>query len=284
MRQHVWVWGGILSTVCAGLAHGAVLFSTTWDNPTNTGLDGVGVNGTSFDSMAITGGGGNAPSPAGFWTVTDTSQVDLSSLTQFTAPASLTGGSAVTYGAVSGADILRKGAVFTSSLNFALPAQQIRYGTSTGIWRPQFNFGGVNNGQFNVVFDIKPAAGSLNGWELSFKYGTAQVTGVWDNNTTAAQNGTASATIYQVDSGTGELSSVLTFNSNSLAGAGPSVTIAATNPSTSLSAGTYVLAIRLTGKTKNQRYTIDDLTVSAIPEPAVIGLLGVGGLMLRRRR
>jgi hypothetical protein len=283
MQQHVWVWGGIVSAACAGLAQGAVLFSTTWDNPSSSSSDGVLVNGTAAN-IAITGGGGNNPSPAGFWTVDDPTKVDLSSLNQFTAPASITGGSAVTYGATSGSDIFRKGAVFTSSLGFASPAQQIRYAITTGsVWRPQFNASGVNDGQFNVIFDITAAAGSLNGWELSFNYGTATTGGAWDNNT-AAENGTASAIIYQVDTGTGELSSALTFGSVNLSGAGPLATISATNPSSSLGAGTYVLAIRLTGKTKNQRYTIDNLTVSAIPEPAIVSLLGLGGLMLRRRR
>jgi hypothetical protein len=283
MVQNVAVSSLVAIGLLGGIAQGAVLFSTGWDNPTGTGIDSVTVNSVS-SSVAITGAGSDTASPASFWTVADASKVDLSARTSFVAPASITGSAAVTYGAASGVGVLRKGAVVASQLNL-VGAETIRYALTTGVWMPQLNATSSNNGQFNVLFEIKPGAGSYNAWEVAFNYGTASTTGAWNNNTAAA-NGTASAVIYAVNPSTGELSSQLTFGSASIAGSGPLADLDASNMNTSLGEGTYLLSIVLTGKTSGQRYTIDNLSVSAVvPEPASLALLGLGaGVLVRRRR
>lgn len=283
---------GLVATCwSAGSAQAGVLFSTTWDNPTNTGSDSVAIAATAR-GIALTGGGSDTVSPSGFWTVTDASKVDLSSITTFTAPASITTTTDVVYGAVSGANIFRKGAVFTTLKNFVDPSgggANIRYATNnTSVWRPQFNASGVNDGHFNVLFEIKAASDPLDNWSVSFNYGTAQTNGTWDSNT-AAENGTVTATIYRVNPSTGVLESPLTFTTFNAAGAGPLANLTATSPTSSLSAGNYLLSISLsTAKTRNQRFTIDNLTVSAeiVPEPASLALFGLGSALIawRKRR
>jgi hypothetical protein len=280
--------GLIAGSWAAGPAQAGVLFSTGWDNPTATGTDSVLIAGTAR-GIAITGGGSNLVSPSGFWTVTDATTVDLSSITSFTAPASITGTTDVVYGATSGSDILRKGAVFTTLNSFVDPAgtgANIRYATNTGVWRPQFNVSSINNGYFNVLFEIKPGSDPLDNWTVSFNYGTAQTNGSWDNNT-AAQNGTVTATIYRVNATTGVLESPFTFNTFNASGAGPLATLSATSATASLSAGNYLLSIQLsTAKTSGQRFTIDNLAVSAefVPEPASLVLFGLGSLLIGWRK
>ncbi len=273
------------------LTHGAVLFSTGWDNPTSTTVDGVRSYNTSTlayaaNSIAITGGGSNGASPANFWTVTNAAQVDLSSVSLVKA----SGG--IEVGAASGNDGLFKGSVFTTLMDFSnnngTLNSGIRYatgGTPTNFWAPQSNSSSVNNTRFNVLFEIKSGV-SLSQWNIAFNYGTATTaTGVWDTNT-ATQNGTADVDIYSV-AGDGTLSlSSLTFTGVSLSGSGPLASLNADSMAASLGSGNYLLSIALTGKTNTQRYTIDNLVVSAIPEPGSFALVGIAFLSLlglRRR-
>lgn len=259
----------------------AVLFSTGWDNPTNTGTDSVLITGNATaQGIAITGNGTNQPSPAGFWTVTDSAKVDLSSVTYIT-----NGTNSV--GAASGTDILRKGAVFTTAtdFNYVIGASNsgIRYATNTGVWAPQMNATAVNDARFNVLFEIK--SGTYDSWNVQFNYGTAGTNGAWNANT-AAQNGTADVDIYSV-AGNGTLSLTgVAFNGVSLSGSGPLANLTATSLSQSLTSGNYLLSISLTGKTQAQRYTIDNLVVSAVPEPATWALLAFSltTVMVVRRR
>ncbi len=274
---------GIAALAASLNSQAAVLFSTGWDSPTSTSNDAVLMNGTSR-SASITGAGANAPSPAGFWTVTNAAQVDLSSATFITNGTN-------NVGATSGTDILRKGAVFTTGTDFAYDIgasnSTIRYATSTGVWAPQMNATAPNDARFNVLFEIGSGV-SFDDWNVSFNYGTASTSLVWNSNT-ALQNGTADVDIYSV-AGDGTLTLTgLTFTGTSIAGASPLASLDADNSATSLASGTYLLSISLTGKTLAQRYTIDNLVVSAVvvPEPATWALLAGSMttlLVFRRRR
>ncbi len=276
--------------LAAGSSHAAVLFSTTWDSPTNTTTDEVRAyssNTSSYakQSIAITGNGSNNPSASGFWTVGKATQVDLSSVSLI----KTSGGTEV--GATSGDDRLLKGSVFTTLTDFSYTDGTInggiRYATdSSSVWRPQANAAATNDIRFNVLFDINTGF-SFDNWNIAFNYGTAATNGAWNNNT-AAQNGTADVEIYSV-AGDGTLSlTSLTFTGVSVAGAGPAVSLDADNMSTSLSSGNYLLSILLTGKTLGQRYTIDNLVVNAalVPEPTTWALLagGLTALVIFRRR
>lgn len=271
-----------LAVMAVGPAMADVIFSTDWDSPANSNRDSVSITGGGAQPIAITGGGDNQPSPAGFWTITDAAKVDLSDKTLIQYAASVVG-------AASGNDILRKGAVFTTALDFQYTIgsanSQIRYAnTGTVIWRPQLNSGSVNDVRFNVLFEIK-SGGPYSHWNVQFNYGTADTSGNWYNNTPAL-NGTADVEIYSVAAdGTLSLTSV-TFPDLTLPGAGPLYSQDAENMAAALGNGHYLLSIKLTGKTSSQRYTIDNLQVSAIPEPVAANLivLGAAALMACRRR
>ena len=150
--------------------------------------------------------------------------------------------------------------------------------------RPLFNASSANDGRFNVLFEIK--SGTYDSWSIQFNYGTASTGGIWTANQTAVQNGTADVDIYSV-AGNGALSlTPVTFTGVGLSGTGPLANLSATNFSQSLTSGNYLLSISLTGKTQVQRYTIDNLVVSAVPEPGAWVLLAFGMttvLVLRRR-
>ncbi|GAB4182384.1 MAG: hypothetical protein Fur0032_23420 [Terrimicrobiaceae bacterium] len=287
MKKQILATLALTTIACSSQA--AVLFSTGWDNPNSTGLDSVrsfNTNNSTYtvNTIAITGGGGNNPSPAGFWTVGNSTQVDLSTVSLI----KTSGGTEV--GAASGNDRLLKGSVFTTRTDFSYSDgainSGIRYATNTGVWAPQLNSSSLSDARFNVLFEIKPTF-EFNSWNIAFNYGTAQTNGAWDNNS-AAQNGNADVEIYSI-AGDGTISlSSLSFNATSLSGSGPLASLDATNMSTSLSSGNYLLSILLTGKTKTQRYTIDNLVVNAslVPEPTTWALLAgsLTALVVFRRR
>jgi hypothetical protein len=154
----------------------------------------------------------------------------------------------------------------------------------------QFNTGSIGGSAaapmdvavFNLVFSVTTAFSP----EISFRAGTAQTNGTWDNNT-AANNGDFEVRISPItlsdNNGTVNFANAVSVGSGEIgAGAGPVVstsTIATINP------GTYLLEIRLSGQ-GGQRASIDDLAL--IPEPstyaALIGLLALGLVAWRRRR
>ncbi len=261
-----------LASLAAPFALGEVVFSTGFNAFTNNGADAVKVNGGSDTNIAVTGAGSNNPSPAGYWTVADATAIDLAGRAFLQIPAVLTGGSAFTYGDVSVANSqLKKGAVFTTRGDFTHTNgsvnAQIRYAASTSPHRGyvQLNSSGLHDVRFNVPFEIKPGAAPRAGWELSFRYGTGATSAdSWHNNS-AAQNGSATAQVFAVDPATGLVatSPTLTFPSVNLAGAGPLATLSALDAGAALGPGHYLLSIHLHGKTRNERYTIDDLSVSA---------------------
>jgi hypothetical protein len=268
-----------LASLAGPVALGEVLFSTGFNAYTNTGTDAVKVNGGADTAISITGGGSNLASPSGYWNVADSSAVDLAGRPYLDIPAVLTGGSAFTYGDTSvGNSQFKRGAVFTTRGNFThldgtLNAQ-IRYATGTSPNRGyvQLNAAGLHDVRFNVPFEIKAGAAPRAGWELSFRYGTGGTSvDTWNSNT-AAQNGSATAQIYSVDPATGLVatSPAVSFSSVNLSGAGPVAALSALDAGAALGPGHYLLSIRLHGKTSSQRYTLDDLSVSAASGPAEV--------------
>ncbi len=258
--------------VSASSVFAAEQFSSGFNAYTNTGSDAVRVNGGADIAVSVTGGGGNAASPAGYWTVADAAAVDLAAPSRLEFPAVLAGGSAFVYGDASASTSqFKKGAVFTTRDDFTHTDStinaQVRYAAAASPNRGyiQLNNSALNDARFNVPFEIKAGASPRANWSLSFRYGTGGTTADTWNNNTAAQNGSATAAIYAVDAATDAVatSPVVSFGSANLAGAGPVATLAAIDSGASLGPGSYVLSIRLWGKTSTQRYTIDDLSVSA---------------------
>jgi hypothetical protein len=269
-----WVLAFVLALTLPATASSPV-FSSSFDGYTSTSSDAVMVNGGSDTAISITGGGSNTGSPSGYWTVADANLLDLAQVSRVEIPAALTGGSAFSYGHTSTANSqFKKGAIWTTRSNFVYTDgsinAQIRYGTASSPNRGylQLNASGLHSSRFNVFFEIKPGAPAHSSWSLSFRYGTGGTTADTWNNNTADQNGTASAAIYRLTNGVLESTPVVTFNSVSLAGAGPTAQLSALNQATSLSAGTYLLSITLSNKTSTQRATIDDLVVSASSGPS----------------
>jgi hypothetical protein len=257
-----------LSALASLTAQTTTVLGTNFNAYSSNGLDGIRINGGTDQNISLTGGGSNTASPSGFWSLSDAATTDLVGYTRIQIPGSLAGGTAFAYGDTSVANSqFKKGAVFTTLGNFTYSDgtnnAQLRYavGTSPNRGYIQLNNGALNDVRFNVLFEIKPGAPARSGWGLSFRYGTGG-TGVdaWNNNT-AAQNGSATAQIHAVNATTGELAATpaVSFGSTSLAGSGPTAALSATDSGASLGPGTYLLSIRLHGKTSGQRYTLDDL-------------------------
>lgn len=249
-----------------------VVLSSGFNAFTTTNSDGVRVNGVSDSAIALTGGGSNIASPSGYWTVADAAAIDLTGVPLIEIPAVLTSGSTVTYGHASITNSqFFKGSVFTTRGDFThtdgLTNAQVRYAAATSPNRGyiQLNSPVLHDARFNVPFELKSGAAPRAGWTLAFRYGTGGTSAdSWNNNSTA-QNGSATAAIYAINSTTGVLSTspVITFGSVNLAGAGPLASLAALDPGAALGPGRYLLSVRLHGKTLKQRYTLDDLSVSA---------------------
>jgi hypothetical protein len=238
-----------------------VLFSTSFNSANATSLDSVTVAGTSR-GIAWTGAGSNLPAAAGFWNVTDAAKVDLYGLPSGT----ITMGS-TTYGAGSTNTGLQKGAIFTvgnSTSSFAY-VDTINALSMSGDYVARSNASSVNDTSFGILFEIKEAAGTFTNWALSYRYGTNG--GSWVNNTTTAAQGSTTARLYKMDgSNLIDATAEATFTAVSLTGAGPLASL--TSTSSALGAGVYLLKIDMYGKTNTQRFTIDDVSLSATSPPA----------------
>ncbi len=209
----------------------------------------------------------------------DAASVDLAGRARLEFPAVLTGGAAFAYGDASFANSqLKKGTIFTTRGDFTHALGTVtavmRYGTATSPNRGYVQIGNasLHDARFNIPFEIKAGASPRSNWSLSFRYGTGGTTAhTWHTNT-AAQNGSATAAIYAVDPATGVVatSPAVSFTSVNLAGAGPTAALSALDAGAALGPGSYVLSVRLSGKTLNQRYTFDDLAVSADSGPVEV--------------
>lgn len=152
----------------------------------------------------------------------------------------------------------------------------------------------LNVGIFNLVFSVDNTF-NAPGLAISFRAGGNVFTGGATAGTfgdqTEEQNGFWQARIVPVNmvgtDGTMDYTGAISFGAVASipAGAGPTVSGSVMQ---SLGEGTYVLQILLSDKTLNQRFGIDDLVVTAIPEPstyaALFGLLVLGVTFWRRRR
>lgn len=274
MKKNLLILGLSAGIVLAGSAHAAVLFSTDFTNNTSTSNDGVAVAGTSR-TIAWTGGGGNAASPAGVWTVPDSTKADLYGLPN----GSFTFGG-VSYGNGTTNLGVFKGSIFMSGNSTTTAfVDTINYSNNaTHVIRS--NTSAINDTSFAVLFEVKAGAGSLDGWDLSYRYGTFN--SAWDNNTAAA-NGSTTASLYKMD-GSNVMQLVGSFNSVNLAGAGPTANLSLST--SAQTAGIYLININMSGKTQTQRYSIDNLSLSAVPEPTTWALLagGLTALVIFRRR
>ncbi|MCD8482913.1 MAG: PEP-CTERM sorting domain-containing protein [Verrucomicrobia bacterium] len=139
-------------------------------------------------------------------------------------------------------------------------------------------------GTFNLLFTV---SGVLNNPQLDFRAGTSQTNGAWHNNT-AVQNGDVSVNIVPVilngNNGTADFVNSVSLGTQAIgAGSGNVMTFVGNQ---SLAAGTYLLQISFSNKGRNERASIDDLTM--IPEPstyaALFGLLALGFVAWRRRK
>jgi hypothetical protein len=165
--------------------------------------------------------------------------------------------------------------------------------------RYQFNVSAVgtnttsppaNRAVYNLLFEVGASgAGLFDSINFSLCLGTAQTSGAWDNNTLAGngdfnirvsnvsvsgQNGTLGSQVAQ----TGALAIG--------AGAGPTVSTSL-NLGSPLAAGVYLLQIEHFNKTNNQRSSIGDFSMTAVPEPSTWALLALGltaMVVFRRRR
>lgn len=148
----------------------------------------------------------------------------------------------------------------------------------------------ANVGIFNFVFEVDNTFSAPDGLEISLRAGTISTGGTWENGT-AAQNGFWQARILPVTvvgtAGTIDYTGGFTFGATAAIGAGAGITVTGSTLST-LSEGTHVLQIIMSDKDGGQRFGIDDLTLTAIPEPrvyaALFGLLALGFVARRRRR
>ncbi|MCD8483748.1 MAG: PEP-CTERM sorting domain-containing protein [Verrucomicrobia bacterium] len=162
--------------------------------------------------------------------------------------------------------------------------------------RIQFNAGTVGGtasapadvAVWNLIFEV--GATGVPGFDFSFRAGTAQTNGAWDNNT-AANNGSYNIRITPVNvtgsTGVAQTGSSVTLSASPIAigaGAGPTL-----EPSwvQAFPAGVYLLQLEFTGQ-GSQRNSIGDFSMTAIPEPstyaALFGLLALGFVAWRRRR
>ncbi len=147
----------------------------------------------------------------------------------------------------------------------------------------------LNHAVMNLVFSVDNTF-TAPGLEISFRAGNIATNGTW-YNATEAQNGFWQVRISPITmvgtAGTVNYGAGFDFGAplSVPAGAGPTVSGSA---SQSLTAGTYLLQIILSNQTYAQRPGIDDLTITAVPEPAayaaLFGLLALGGLAWRRKR
>lgn len=239
------------------------------------------------DNMAFTDGVTTTSYSSGVkdnsWTVTDTSTLDLKEVTSFTLGSYTWGSASDTVKKGQWALYMGDGAYTNGSVN---SNQRINTGGDKNI---QFNASGVGNSSqadpgdvavFSFVFEVKPGA-SFNQLSATFDMGSGNTSGGW-YSATAAQNGFFNIRILGLDNAT----DFSFYNTPQAAGAGGPYTATATDQTGStLNPGTYLLQIRLSDKTQNQRYTIDDFSLSAVPEPAALALLTLGGvLMLPRSR
>lgn len=137
---------------------------------------------------------------------------------------------------------------------------------------------------FNLLFTV---TGQLNNPAVSFRAGTIQTNGTWDNNT-SANNGNfevrLSPVILSGNNGTVNFNDAISLGGVQSIGAGAGPLVSASSV-TSLSQGTYLMQIQLSGQS-DQRAAIDDLTM--VPEPstyaALFGILALGFVAWRRRK
>jgi hypothetical protein len=201
-----------------------------------------------YMSIAFTGGGRDTASP--MWTVADPTKVDFKQINSVTF-------NGFTWGASS--DPIRYGSVFATGTDFGYVIgasnSTIRY-TGTGATQPlvQFSSGTPASGAFNFVFEIKGGE-SLSNLTVKFKAGTANTSGVWHANNTAAQNGNYNVSIHPLDSFGNAGAGFTFYSTNQPLGAGGGITVTATDQgASSLSAGTYLLRIQFLDKTITERY------------------------------
>lgn len=276
---------GLVAVVVFGLgvagssAGAATLLSTDFATPTS--IDAIpyvdALNGADNGNKTVGWIGGN-------WTIGDNTLVDLKQVT------SVVFGD-FTWGSTG--DTIKSGELWGTlggGDHIDGNSSQLRH-TGSSI---QFNSSAVGGSAlaaepdgsaiFNLVLEVKPGDGIRN-LQLSFRTGTAQTSGAWDNNT-AAGNGNYNVKIVDA-SNTASGFSFYSTNQAIGAGAGPVVN-AVDQTSATLLPGTYVMQVILTGKTSGQRYTIDDFgfAAEAVPEPGIAGMaaMAVLGLLARRRR
>lgn len=141
---------------------------------------------------------------------------------------------------------------------------------------------------WNLLFQV--GTGGIAGLDFSFRAGTAQTSGSWDNNS-IANNGNYNIRITPVSitgsTGIAQFgSSVTVFETAAAigAGAGPTLTSSYSN---SIAAGVYLLQLEFSGQ-GTQRNSIGDFSMAVIPEPstyaALLGGLALGFVAYRRRR
>lgn len=141
------------------------------------------------------------------------------------------------------------------------------------VWNLVVEFGGASN---------------FEGLSFSFRAGTAQTSGAWDNNS-IANNGNYNIrlTPVSVTGNNGVLggSPITAFGTPQAIGAGAGPTMTPTWNTGSINPGVYLLQLEFSDQ-GGQRSSLGDFSVTAIPEPGILVLVGVamGVLVVFRRR
>jgi hypothetical protein len=263
-QQEITVEAGATPGVGGGVERVTLLDTDFGAGVTNTGLAAITFSGDNGNKSIGFSGAGSTSAAGAMWTLGDTGVFDLVGVNSVTL-----GG--FTWG--STANPIRRGVIFTTAADFGYltPNGQntnIRYANTSAI-TVQLNSGTAHESAFNLVFEVKPDT-TLSDVLVGFRAGTAGTSGVWDNNT-AAQNGNINVVIHPLNASGVAGTGVSFFASPQAIGAGAGPTINAPAPEgASFAAGRYLLRIVFSGKTRNERATIDDLVFSASTGPVAI--------------